>query len=1288
MHKSSEVHEPHQPHCNDVQTNGDAPANEEELLLRIARLERRLRLLRADLREDPLAKADAYQQLEAELLEVSGLASRLRPELGGSLGHALLADVTEWRNTSAEAIATEAAEVVEAFASDLVEDEISAWETEATAVCGAQGDINACFDALMRTTLLEFELEAHPAELESVHRRFDAIRLRLRDSFCERLATQPPAEELLAAWTKRLTDRAETMLAAVDDLPARRGTLQVRQVADDLSWFLQRISCSRGQRRRLRRKLWRLRSEHQERSLQVTLEQQFGQRAVGWFDTLIVVLIFVVLGLLIVEMTVDMEPATLFWLHVADAACCAVFLWEFFYKLAHVPGKLRWFLRHFLIDLVPSIPLGLIFTTQLAGGARGMRAVRLIRFARFARYFRVLAFLTRGIDRLARQYGRLFNRNVILYPTRAERFRARHDAQSAVPRAQRLRAQLRESWKRLLAQADDEAQPQIVLARLRGWQTARAAGWTQRSSQGEMRAGAAREIPAEAMLRRLAAMSPQEVEDSLGEDLASRIARIVRMLARPPFRWLPVIRPYVPRITAQMSDTEIAAAAARSVAAGLRRHHERWLWFADLYGTVSPSQFVDRVGTMMVRSSFRPAYRLALFGGIFLVVEQLLAYVSGLRPIYDFLNRTVGPALMLLGGVCFVVLGIGWWLKRLAREATEFYERAAQAQFLPLTESIRTRSIPRAVQALHGRVLQPEWKLQSPGLCGVEDGARRKQFEARVRASLLGAPIEPGESGSDALDRVVLLYRDSLGGAMYVDNDTRTTSQLLGNPSIEQVLSQSHRVGRRLRKQLSMLDLERQKSLFGGPYLWFNFISRSIAHSVACLIVDYNRHAVPLEELPLVTPDERQRYQAWLQAEGPGSEPEAEVENAAAYVTTAFTALHFLDFDLERDHDVEHRFGPAVLSRLRRDRSQLIRRVFGTYPLHRLPKDQRILNMYAVYENWLSGGRALFLPLFLLVRFAQYIGKFLRLMAKAVGEIRSLKRRADADASAEADFMTAVRKIGRMRSPVVFAAIRLRVMMDPEYLGINWPGQEQVLLDPQLDADLRFLDAEPEDVLPLRQERRRAEADVARLSKLLDSGLLARAATAAELPPDCFGAAEHVRAATVAYLADYNGVRSMLSSWEIMDEVFSLAQLDHVPLPRYVPRPRLWHKFKRFWREYRPAADGERDTAAKLSAWAAVVANRDGVRRALDAWDRLGVHARTEGESCLGNLLRHPSRISEQLVTIRTIQTLAMLDVLDYREHVFQLGQYAETGDEAADLLSWDAVEASPTAEWGELHQG
>ena len=69
-------------------------------------------------------------------------------------------------------------------------------------------------------------------------------------------------------------------------------------------------------------------------------------------------------------------------------------------------------------------------------------------------------------------------------------------------------------------------------------------------------------------------------------------------------------------------------------------------------------------------------------------------------------------------------------------------------------------------------------------------------------------------------------------------------------------------------------------------------------------------------------------------------------------------------------------------------------------------------------------------------------------------------------------------------------------------------------------------------------------------------------------------------------------------------------------------------------------------------------------------WTRLGHGAREEGERRLADLLRHPDRITDQLVTLRAIQTLAMLDVLNYREHVFRLGEYEDLTGQIQELLT------------------
>jgi hypothetical protein len=440
----------------------------------------------------------------------------------------------------------------------------------------------------------------------------------------------------------------------------------------------------------------------------------------------------------------------------------------------------------------------------------------------------------------------------------------------------------------------------------------------------------------------------------------------------------------------------------------------------------------------------------------------------------------------------------------------------------------------------------------------------------------------------------------------------------------------------------------------------------------------------------------RQRYEAWLSAvriagskalqfpaeqqndrgaphNGPqtyGQTPEARarLSDETTYVTTAFTALHFLDFDPQRDQEIEDRFGPAVRERMCRDRSLLIRRVFGTYPWQLEPNERRVLNLYTLYDTWLAEGRVFLLPLYLVWMGAASLVRLARFVVRAVREIRRPELRVDRTAEVDADFATAVRKLRRMRGPVVEACLRLRTMLDPEYSGVPLPGGERTGLEgADVQSDLKFLDAEPWLVERVEHERRRAEADMRRLGRLIEGGLIERIAARLRLDPAALATPQHRRAAAVAYLADFRGVRRRLSALEIIEEVFRGESPEQPPPPALRPRPGLRRLFHRYWLA--------RDNSAYLDCrfcWQCVVHNIWGVADALCAWHRFGDKAAAEGEQILAEVLRHPGRITEQLVTLRTVQTLSILDVLNYRQHILQLGDYASAGDVPSELLNWE----------------
>ena len=1256
---------------------------------RLARLQGQIAAAERSVDVDATERAERLVVLEAELAQIAAEIDDAQPGLLAARGHPVLAEASAWREEIVEQELSAPAGETAALVESLVQDEVTAFR-ERIAPILESGDPRELAAALTEASALEREALDRLGE---PHRLggLEAPRRELREKFAAVASHLGEADREL--FTRELCDRAAVVLTGVDHLPPAQATIHLSLAAEDLEWHLAHIETGRGRRRRrLSRKRRRLRDEESERDLQARLELRYSKPRVAFVERLVLWLVFLVLAILAVEVMFDLPRNVRIALAIVDTAACVVFLAEFFAKLRLVQGRGRWFLRHMLIDLLPSIPFGILVLGQVgADPTRAARAVRLARITRVARYVRLLlpiirlirafGFLARGLDRLAARHGHLLNRNIVLYPTREERRLAAARRAGPAQAVRRSRAELAEAFGELLRGAPDDQRAAVAQVRTQGLARLRESGLTQRPQIGTHTGSVIEDVPAEALIDSLAEMTPARLEAEAGPDFVQRSARAVRMFSRAPIRWFPVIRRYVPRLSPEMNDAEVTSAACHSSAKELRRHHDRWFWFADLYGTVTPSEFVDRVGSAMVKGAFRPAYRLTLFGGFFLLVRLLLDLLGNrvplLQQLHDKLDTFVGIPLITLGTICAAVLGVGWWFKRIAGEATFLYERAVKAQFLALMECIKGRAVDRDTQLLDLRVLAPEAAMLGGADMPASD-ARRAAFERTVRSWLIEAQVG-GLDGelAEAYERVVLLYRDGLDGALFTDTDTRTTSQLLGNPALRELRSLSGRVTRKEQKLLRKLDLDRPRAAFGGPYLWFSYIAKAISHSAARRILEYNQNAVPLDEVPWLADDERERYERWLGAADSERSKSTSTDESAGSITTAFTALHFLDDDPRRDQEIADRFGETVLEKLQVDRRLIFRKVFGTYPLHMRPKEQRVLNLHRVYDRWFARGRAFFIPLRLGWRGLVMTGRFIRWIARALREIMDPSLRSGAHEASHADFDAARRKIGRMRGPILWACLWMRARFDVEYLGFAVPGTDVESAErAPVDEDLRFLDAEPEQVEQLDAERDRAEWDMRRLNRLLDDGLLSRLATAMAVREEHFEP-EHMRALAAAYHADFQGVRVLLSCHEILVETRVESRRQPLHPPRLWP-PALWKAFrlrgpfKRWWR-----LNGRGGAWAKKAMWRALAHDIGESRRALLVWARRGTaDAFGDGVARLSRLLRHPGRISEQILTLRTVQSLSLIDLLNYRQHVYRLGAYAASGDVADDWLTLDGVQA------------
>ena len=203
-----------------------------------------------------------------------------------------------------------------------------------------------------------------------------------------------------------------------------------------------------------------------------------------------------------------------------------------------------------------------------------------------------------------------------------------------------------------------------------------------------------------------------------------------------------------------------------------------------------------------------------------------------------------------------------------------------------------------------------------------------------------------------------------------------------------------------------------------------------------------------------------------------------------------FTAIHFLCADAEIEADIRRRYGDQVARLMARDRRDNIRRVFRTYPLHRLPKEQRTLNPLAFYGRYMAGAKVLLLGPRLAwwtIRAAWRVG---RQFCAFVGEVLHPTVGDPPAADSGDPYAVAVRKIHRMRKPVFLECLRMRAEFDPEYLGVILPGStaylRQATLTP-IEEDLALIDADPGVRHEFRQLAGRRRRQVLEFRRLLDA---------------------------------------------------------------------------------------------------------------------------------------------------------------------------------------------------------
>ncbi|MEM1008739.1 MAG: hypothetical protein AAGJ35_07000, partial [Myxococcota bacterium] len=458
--------------------------------------------------------------------------------------------------------------------------------------------------------------------------------------------------------------------------------------------------------RQLRRLCRRLRAESQERDLQYRMERRFSKKWVSRAENLTLWLIFVVLGLLIVESRWSLSSATRHALMWVDTAICAWFLFEFGTKFVMVKQRALYFRRHFFIDFLPALPFGFMFwlwqssfpAVHLSAGramkfAQASRITRYIRFLRpLVRIFRVTTFLVRASDRLLRKYEPVFNHNVVIFPRPGEleeEATGNEVGQDIQALRERTRKRMR-MWfegvsfgERMAFLQRHIAEAERCLARF---------GKPKRTYSMLGKGYARTEVSLERLIRMMTTMDSIRAEEFLGRSFIRTAYRILNYLTAPGVRHLPILR-RIARGTANLDPASSVAWMIRRIGRRIESLHGLVLWAGDWYGMITGPQMLDRIGMAMVNATLRPARRFLLFGFLFIFVSLLLQAfsISFLQGLSSFLGKFLGASIVLLGVLSLLPLLLGFWFRLIAGETTEWFSKIFEAQFMGRLKQIKNR---------------------------------------------------------------------------------------------------------------------------------------------------------------------------------------------------------------------------------------------------------------------------------------------------------------------------------------------------------------------------------------------------------------------------------------------------------------------------------------------------------------------------------------------------------------------------------------------------------------------
>jgi hypothetical protein len=328
------------------------------------------------------------------------------------------------------------------------------------------------------------------------------------------------------------------------------------------------------------------------------------------------------------------------------------------------------------------------------------------------------------------------------------------------------------------------------------------------------------------------------------------------------------------------------------------------------------------------------------------------------------------------------------------------------------------------------------------------------------------------------------------------------------------------------------------------------------------------------------------------------------------------------------------------------------------------------VNFYRFFLNRLSRGRVLLAPLLFLGSVWWAIRNVVGKTVDIVKEILQPETAGLDRESGTATFRVALRKIHRMKAPGLLEAMHMRASFDPAYCGAppTWSFDLNMESVPELERDMDFLQMRERDRAVIRtiavDSRRRIEQlhDLVRDLDVFE---------------DCEGEVEQKlgeRAVSIAYVTNREGIRSLFQAVRWLGR--ELPKLEDRSTRIHGSWTRtFWQWIRRGFKQH-PVTElidsrlGDRSISSRgrRNFRRAYMRDLGEIRDIVHAWLSLpdGVEPRERALTLARGFFRASGEVSRELVALRAVQSLSVLDVRNYRDLVFRLGGYAEDGEDAA----------------------